>query len=128
MPDKTKKTKLYPVPLNKREESIKKSSNASLLVANKSDITKKRGYRVHLATITILVKDRQTHASEVNQILTDNGHLIMARLGVNVQRRCSENCTAMITVAVEAAAEEISAITKKLNKLYGIVAKACVVI
>ncbi|MFA5871724.1 MAG: hypothetical protein WC858_03280 [Parcubacteria group bacterium] len=84
--------------------------------------------KLHLATITILVKDRQMHAPEVNQILTDSGHLIMARLGVNVQRHCNESCTAMITVAVEATAGEISAITKKLNKLYGIVAKACVVI
>jgi len=84
--------------------------------------------KLHLATITILVKDRQMHAPEVNKILTDNGHFILARLGVNVQRHCIEHCTAMITVTVEATAEDISSMAKKLNKLYGIVAKACVVI
>jgi ACT domain-containing protein len=78
----------------------------------------------HLATITILVKDRESHSAEVNQILTDNGHLILARLGVNVQRHCIEHCTAMITIAIEATAQEINDITKKLDEFYGIVAKA----
>ncbi|OGI25986.1 MAG: hypothetical protein A3J76_03785 [Candidatus Moranbacteria bacterium RBG_13_45_13] len=83
--------------------------------------------KLHLATITILVKDRQTHSPEVNKILTKNGHLIMARLGVNVQRHCIEGCTAMITIAAEATTKDIARITKELNNLYGIVAKACVV-
>lgn len=82
--------------------------------------------KLHLATITILVKDRQTHSPEVNRILTENGHLIMARLGVNIQRRCVSNCTAMITVALEATAKDIAKITKDLNSLYGIAAKASV--
>ena len=77
----------------------------------------------HLATITILVKDRQTHAKDVQQILTDHGHLIMARLGVNPARSCVANCTGLITVAVEGTTEEIDNLTKKLDKLYGIVAK-----
>jgi len=80
----------------------------------------------HLATITILVKDRQMHAKDVNRLLTENGDIVLARLGVNVQRTCVENCTGMITVAVEATAEEISGLTKKLDELYGIVAKASV--
>ena len=82
---------------------------------------------MHLATITILVKDRHEHSSEVNRVLTENGHLIMARLGVNVQRHCISHCTALITIAVEATAKDISRITKELNNLYGIVAKSCVV-
>lgn len=77
----------------------------------------------HLATISILVKDREAHSPELNQILTDNGHLILARLGVNVQRHCIEHCTALITVAVEATTEEINQLTEKLDALYGIVAK-----
>jgi len=81
----------------------------------------------HLATITILVKDRESHAPEVNQILTDHGHLILARLGVNVQRHCIEHCTALITVVIEATAEEINAITKKLDAFYGIVAKTTII-
>ena len=77
----------------------------------------------HLATISILVKDRQANSPELNQVLTDNGHLILARLGVNVQRHCIEHCTALITIVVEATAAEISQLTEKLDGLYGIVAK-----
>lgn len=82
---------------------------------------------MHLATITILVKDRQMHAPEVNRILTENGHLILARLGVNVQRHCIEHCTAMIVIVAEASAKDIRGIEKELNMLYGITAKACIV-
>jgi len=78
----------------------------------------------HLATITILVKDRQTNSENVNKMLTGNSHLIMSRMGVNVQRSCVENCTGMIAVAIEGTAKEINDLTKKLDELYGIVAKA----
>ena len=81
----------------------------------------------HIGTITIMVKDRQSHAKDVQQMLTDNGHLIMARLGVNVQPHCIEHCTGLITIAVKGTAKEIRDLTKKLDKLYGIVAKSCVV-
>lgn len=77
----------------------------------------------HLATISILVKDREKNSTKLNQILTDNGHLILARLGVNVQRHCIEHCTALITIIVEATVDEIDQMTEKLNNLYGIVAK-----
>ena len=77
----------------------------------------------HLATITILVKDRQTNSENVNKMLTENGHLVMSRLGVNVQRSCVENCTGLIAVAVEGTTKEINDLTKKLDGLYGIVAK-----
>lgn len=80
----------------------------------------------HLASVTILVKDRETHSPKVNEILTENGHLILARLGVNVQRHCIEHCTAIITIVLEATAKETKKITKDLNDLYGIVAKETV--
>ncbi|MEA1936538.1 MAG: hypothetical protein U9N04_00275 [Patescibacteria group bacterium] len=80
----------------------------------------------HLATITILVKDRQTNSENVNKLLTDNGNLIMSRMGVNVQRSCVKNCTGLITVTVEGTVKEINDLTKKLDGFYGIVAKASV--
>lgn len=80
-----------------------------------------------LGTITILVKDRQQHAVDVNRILTENAQLVLARLGVNVARTCVTGCTAMITVAVEATVKEINDLTEKLDSLYGIVAKASIV-
>lgn len=79
-----------------------------------------------LATITILIKDRQMHASDVNKMLTEFGHYVLARLGVNLQRSCVKNCTGMITVAVEATHKEIKELTKKLDELYGIVAKSSI--
>jgi hypothetical protein len=77
----------------------------------------------HLAVISILVEDRQTNAAKMNQLLTDRGHLIMARLGVNVQPACIEHCTGLLAVAVKGDLAEIKLLTKKLNDLYGIVAK-----
>ena len=77
----------------------------------------------HLATITILIRDRQTNSENVNKMLTENGHLVMARLGVNVQRSCVKNCTGLIAVAVEGTTKEINDLTKKLDGPYGIVAK-----
>ena len=80
----------------------------------------------HLATITILVKDRQSNVQRVNKLLTDNGYLVMARLGVNVEPKCMEHCVGMITVAIKGSKEEITELTKKLDKLYGIVAKTSI--
>lgn len=80
-----------------------------------------------LGTITILVEDRQSHAADVQQLLTDHGHLISARLGVNVQPMCIEHCTGLIVVAISASTKQINDLTKQLNKLYGIVAKASIV-
>ena len=78
----------------------------------------------HLGTITILLEDRHNHAQDVQEILTDNSRIIMARLGVNPSRSCIKNCTGLITLTIEGTAKEISDLTKKLNKLYGIVAKS----
>jgi metal-responsive CopG/Arc/MetJ family transcriptional regulator len=80
----------------------------------------------HLASITILVENRQTHAQDVQKILTDKGHLILARLGVNPQRACIENCTGIITVIVEGSTKEIKDLASELDSLYGIVAKATI--
>lgn len=77
----------------------------------------------HLGTISILVKDRQSHAQDVQKILTESGHLIMARLGVNAQRSCVEHCHGLITVAVEGTADEIRHLAEKFDDFYGIVAK-----
>jgi len=78
----------------------------------------------YLATISILVRDRQKNVAAMNRLLTESGHLVIARLGVNPQRSCVANCTGLIVVAVEGTKKEINDLTGKLDKLYGIVAKA----
>ncbi len=77
----------------------------------------------HLATISILVKDRHAQAPDVNKILTDRGNLVMSRLGINVQQHCIENCTAIIVVVVEGSTKEIDLLVKDLDGIYGIIAK-----
>ena len=81
----------------------------------------------HLGTITILVKDRHANSPDVNRVLSEQGNLVMARLGVNVQPLCVSGCTGLITVAVQGTAAEVSRLAKKLNSLYGIVAKSIIV-
>ncbi|MDZ7611307.1 MAG: hypothetical protein U5L10_00935 [Candidatus Moranbacteria bacterium] len=81
----------------------------------------------HLGTITILVKDRQTNSPEVNRILTEHGHMILSRLGTNLERRCFEHCTALVVVTIEGTSKEIKELTEKIDSLYGIVAKKSIV-
>lgn len=77
----------------------------------------------HLATISILVKDRQNNVEAMNKLLTEKGNMIMARLGVNPSRSCVSNCTGLIAIVVEGSTKEIKVLTKKIDRLYGIVAK-----
>lgn len=80
----------------------------------------------HLATISILVKDREMHSVDVQKILTKNGHMVLARLGVNPARTCIEHCTGIIAIVVEGTNKEIKGLMKELDDYYGIVAKACI--
>ena len=77
----------------------------------------------HLGTISILVKDRHAQAPDINQILTNHGHIILARLGINLQPSCIEHCTALMTIVVEGGTKEIRQLTTQLDEIYGIVAK-----
>jgi len=81
----------------------------------------------HLGTISILMKDRHGYALEVQEILTEYGNLIMARMGVNPARTCVKNCTGIITIIVEGTTKEINDLTKQLDKLYGVVAKNVII-
>lgn len=80
-----------------------------------------------LGTITILTNDRQASSPELNQLLTDHGHHIMSRLGVNVQKTCTEHCTGLIVLAIEAEEKEIVEMTKKLNALKDVKAEAVII-
>jgi len=81
----------------------------------------------YLGTITILVKDRHTYSPDVNRILSEQGNLVMARLGVNIQPLCLSGCHGLIVVAAQGTIKEINELTKKLNALYGIVAKSLII-
>lgn len=81
----------------------------------------------YLGTITILVKDRHTYSPDVNKVLSEQGNLVMARLGVNIQPLCMSGCHGLIAVAVQGTVKEINGLTQKLNSLYGIVAKSIII-
>lgn len=81
----------------------------------------------NLGTITILVKDRHANSPDVNRVLSDQGNLVMARLGVNVQPLCVSGCYGLIVVAVQGTIKKINELAKKLNALYGIVAKSLII-
>lgn len=70
-----------------------------------------------IATISILASDRQAVSSDLNKVLTDAGHLIMSRLGVNVQRNCFEHCLGLIILAVEGDGPKIAELEQKLKSL-----------
>jgi metal-responsive CopG/Arc/MetJ family transcriptional regulator len=70
-----------------------------------------------VGSITILIKNRQAHSNEINRLLTENASLIIARLGVNLQRKCIEKCSAMIVIAVEGEIEKIEELEKKLKQI-----------
>ncbi|MCX6798173.1 MAG: hypothetical protein NTX66_03125, partial [Candidatus Falkowbacteria bacterium] len=70
-----------------------------------------------LGTITIFTSDRQASSAEMNRLLTENGHLIMSRLGVNVQKHCAAHCPGLIVLAVEGEDEKIFSLEEKLRDL-----------
>ena len=81
----------------------------------------------HLGTITILLKDRQNYAVKTQELFTEYGHIILGRIGINVSRTCVKNCTGLISLVVEGTVKDISDLSRKLNKLYGVVAKKTII-
>ncbi len=70
-----------------------------------------------LASITILTTNRQQNSSEINGLLTDSGHLIISRMGVNVQKSCTEHCPGMILLALKGKESKILELLNNLNKI-----------
>lgn len=69
--------------------------------------------------IGILIEDRKANAPAVNEILTLHGGLIRARMGVHGDDEC-----AVISLTVEATADELGALTGKLGRLPGVSVKS----
>jgi putative iron-only hydrogenase system regulator len=70
-----------------------------------------------IGTISILIKDRHNQSGLVNELLNKESKLIRARMGVNIEPKCSADCLAVISLAVEGFEDEINSLTEKLNKL-----------
>ncbi|MDD4332778.1 MAG: hypothetical protein PHT51_01575 [Patescibacteria group bacterium] len=76
-----------------------------------------------LATISILLPDRQKQADKLQKIFTREGHLITARLGINVQPVCIAHCTGLINLVVEGEASKIKLLEQEIKSVSGVVVK-----
>lgn len=79
-----------------------------------------------LATITVLVKNRQVHSENLNKLLSLNGHIIMNRLGVNVEPLCISNCYGLIVLVIKADLNSVKKFESQLKKLKGLVIKTSI--
>lgn len=82
--------------------------------------------KTHLATLSILVKEREAHSAKVNEILSRHGDRILARLGVNLERSGVRNGSGLIEVVLEGTLADITTLAGELDSLYGIVAKTSI--
>ena len=78
-----------------------------------------------LVSISILSTNRQETSARLNQVLTDNGHLIMSRLGVNVQKNCTEHCPGMIVLVLKGEIEKIKKFIEELEAISDLEVKCC---
>ena len=79
----------------------------------------------YLATLSILVTNRQANVASVNKILTDSGHLVLSRLGVNPNTTCLNHCFGIIVLVLSGDKAKIEKLSADLAKLKGIKAKLC---
>lgn len=70
--------------------------------------------------VGIIVEDRKKTAHQVNDLLSEYGNIIVARVGLPYrERQCS-----VITLIVDATTDELGALTGKLGALAGISVKS----
>lgn len=81
----------------------------------------------HLATITILSDDRHNNSTAMQKVMTEEGRLVRARLGINLAPMCSALCPGMIVLIAEGTEAEIKMLTKKLNSLKSVKAKSLII-
>jgi putative iron-only hydrogenase system regulator len=79
-----------------------------------------------LATISIIINGREKLADKVQKILTEYSHIVIARMGVNIQPKCIKDCTGVIVLIAKGEMKEIKKLTEKLNKISGVTAKQIV--
>jgi len=73
-----------------------------------------------LGFVGIIVEDRKKRAREVNDVISDNGEIIAARMGLPY---ASKNCF-VITLIVDATTDELGAFTGQLGKIEGVTVRS----
>ena len=70
--------------------------------------------------VGIIVEDRKKTAHQVNDLLSEHGDIIVARVGLPYrERKCS-----VITLIVDATTDELGALTGRLGALSGVSVKS----
>jgi len=70
--------------------------------------------------VGIIIENRLAAAPLVNQILTDFGNMIVARVGIPYREK---NCS-VITLIVDTSTDDMGALTGKLGLVKGVVVKS----
>ena len=73
-----------------------------------------------LGFVGIIIEQREDCATAVNELLSQFGKIVVARMGVPYQKR---NCSA-ITLIVDATTDELGILTGKLGTLPGVSVKS----
>ena len=74
--------------------------------------------QTRIAVVSIIVED-ESSIEELNKILHEHGKFIIGRMGIPY-RKCSVN---IISIAMDAPQDEISALSGKIGRLKGITSK-----
>ena len=77
-----------------------------------------------ICTIGITIENRKESASEVNQILTDFGEIIVGRMGVPYR----EKKVSVIVLIVDGTNDQIGALTGKLGQIENVKVKSSILI
>lgn len=72
-----------------------------------------------VAVIGIVVNNRESSASKVNEILSDYGNIIVGRMGIPYRERN----ISVISIIVDGTGDEIGALTGKLGNINGVKVK-----
>lgn len=78
------------------------------------------GMKKRLGFIGIIVENRRVNAPRINELLSDYGEIIVARMGVPYKEK---NCSVIILI-VNANTDQMGSLTGKLGKLPGVSIKS----
>ena len=73
----------------------------------------------HLGAVVVIVKQREEAAPKVNEILTQFGEIVVARMGFPYEKRGVN----VITLIVDGTNDEIGALTGKLGSFKSVTVK-----
>ncbi|MBS4012830.1 MAG: hypothetical protein KGZ97_03580 [Bacteroidetes bacterium] len=80
-----------------------------------------------LGTISVLIKDRQANVNDLQNLLTEKGHFIRNRLGVNLEPTCLSHCLGFMVLVVEGNKQELEKLNQEISDLSGINSKLIIV-